>query len=99
MPILKHAIKKLRVDKKRAEVNKVVRNKARRAVKLVRTSPTADALRSAFSALDRAAKKKVFHKSKANRLKSRLSKLIKGEAKVVTVKKVVKKTVKKVVKK
>lgn len=75
MPILKSAIKKLKQDKKRTKVNKVYRENLRRAVKTARKEKTAKAVKLAYSALDKAAKKKVIHKNKAARLKSRLMKL------------------------
>lgn len=77
MPILKSAIKKLKQDKKRTEVNKVYRENLRRAVKEARKVKTAKAVKLAYSALDKAAKQKVIHKNKAARLKSRLMKLVK----------------------
>lgn len=77
MPILKSAIKKLRQDKKRAEVNQPYREKMRAAVKKMRQVKTKKALQAAFAALDKAAKRKVIHKNQAARLKSRLSKLVK----------------------
>lgn len=76
MPILKSAIKKLKQDKKRTMVNKVYRENLRRAVKEARKEKSAKAVRLAYSALDKAAKKKVIHKNKAARLKSRLMKLL-----------------------
>lgn len=98
MPILKNAIKKLRTDAKRTERNKLVRTKTKSVLKTVRASLKVEDLSAAFSALDRAAKKGVFHKSKADRLKSRLTKLVaKGE--VVKVVKKAKKTTKKLSKK
>lgn len=57
-------------------VNKVYRENLRRAVKTARKEKTAKAVRLAYSALDKAAKKKVIHKNKAARLKSRLMKLV-----------------------
>lgn len=75
MPILKSAIKKLKQDKKRTKVNKVYRENLRRAVKQARKEKSAKAVKLAYSALDKAAKKKVIHKNKAARLKSRLMKL------------------------
>jgi ribosomal protein S20 len=76
MPILKHAIKKIRTDKRRAVVNARVRTKAKGAIKQVRSNPTDVTLLSqAFSAIDRAAKIFVFHPRKADRLKSRLTAL------------------------
>ena len=75
MPILKSAIKKLKQDKKRTKVNKVYRENLRQAVKQARKEKTVKAVRLTYSALDLAAKKKVIHKNKAARLKSRLMKL------------------------
>lgn len=77
MPILKSAKKKLRQDKKRTGVNKIYRKNLRQAVKLARKEKSAKAIKLAYSALDKAAKKKVIHKNKAARLKSRLMKLAK----------------------
>lgn len=76
MPILRHAIKKLRVDARRTQVNKRVRTITKKAVKSVRTDPSQESLKQAFSALDRAAKKRVIHGGKVNRLKSRLSRVV-----------------------
>ena len=75
MPILKSAIKKLKQDKKRTKVNKVYRDKLRLTVKAARKEKTAKSITAAYSALDKAAKKKVIHKNKAARLKSRLMRL------------------------
>lgn len=76
MPILKNAIKKIRTDKKRAEINARVRTKAKKAIKMIRTNPSdVNKLAEAFSAIDKAAKTAVFHPKKADRLKSRLTKL------------------------
>lgn len=77
MPILKSAKKKFKQDKKRAGVNKIYRKSLRQAVKLARKEKTAKAIRLAYSALDKAAKKKVIHRNKAARLKSGLMKLAK----------------------
>jgi len=78
MPILKHAIKKQKQDKKRTMLNARVKTKAKGIVKQIKADPKANSglLSQAFSMLDRAAKKGVFHKRKADRLKSRLSKLV-----------------------
>jgi ribosomal protein S20 len=43
----------------------------------MRRKPTAAGLREVYLRADRAAKKQVIHKKKADRLKSRLSKLLK----------------------
>lgn len=76
MPILRHAIKKLRVDARRTQVNKKVRTITKKAIKSVRTDPSQESLKQAFSALDRAAKKRVIHEGRVNRLKSRLSLMV-----------------------
>lgn len=77
MPVTKSASKALRRDKRRAQVNKRIRVKYRTAVKKVRQKPTKKSLQTAYSCLDRAAKKKIIHKNRAARLKSKLSKLLK----------------------
>jgi len=73
MPLLHSAIKKLAVDRRRERENRRYRDAYAAAVKLARKQPTVKNLKSAFSALDRAAKKKVIHTNKADRLKSRLA--------------------------
>jgi len=77
MPIIKSAKKALRRDKRRAIVNKKIKDKVKATLKKSRKNPNKKNLRETFSFLDRATKKNVIHKNKANRLKSRLSKLIK----------------------
>jgi len=77
LPITKSAKKALRRDKRKAKINKPIRLKVRDSIKKMRQSPTNKNLKSAYSSLDKAAKKKIVHKNKANRLKSRLSKLLK----------------------
>jgi small subunit ribosomal protein S20 len=76
MPLLKNAIKKMRQDKKRAEVNKGRRSSMRTSLKTALTEKTPEALNHAFSVLDKAAKSHLIHKGKADRLKSRLAKAI-----------------------
>jgi len=76
MPITKSAIKKTRVDERRQGFNKAVKTRALKAIKSFRKTPKKGDLPSLFSAIDKAAKKKIFHKKKADRLKSRLSKLV-----------------------
>jgi small subunit ribosomal protein S20 len=73
MPILKSAIKKLRRDRKLAAANKIIKERARAAVRAARKKPTKGLLAKASSALDKAAKKGIIHKNKAARLKSRLA--------------------------
>jgi small subunit ribosomal protein S20 len=97
MPLLKNAIKKMRQDKKRTAANKAKRSTMRTTLRSALTVSTPEALHKAFSVLDKAAKKHLIHKGKANRLKSRLAKAIAkatsdvGAAKPKTTKKTTKK--------
>lgn len=76
----KSAIKDIKVSAKRHARNQAVRSATRTYVKKARVSiaqnpaESAEALRQAVSALDRAAKKGVIHRNNAARRKSRLMK-------------------------
>jgi ribosomal protein S20 len=76
MPITKSAIKKLRSDVKKAELNKATRTKAKTAVDAFKKALSGETLAKAFSMVDKAAKKGVLKKGKADRIKARLSKKI-----------------------
>lgn len=76
MPVIKQAIKKVRQDKRKTAFNVLRKSAYKRAVATLRKAPTAEALKVAYKALDKAAKTNVIHKNKASRLKSRLSKLL-----------------------
>ena len=76
MPILSSAKKALRQEKRRTLINKIIKTKAKTAIDAQRRQPAAESLSQAFSAIDKAVKKNVFHKNKGARLKSRLSKLL-----------------------
>jgi small subunit ribosomal protein S20 len=76
MPIIKSAKKKLKQDVKRTAVNLRVKNSVKEAIKTFRKTPTTAGLSLVFKTIDSAAKKNVFHKNKADRLKSRLSHLV-----------------------
>lgn len=76
MPIIKSAIKKLRADRRRQKINRAVKTKATGIIASFRKSLSAESLPEVFSALDKAAKSRVFHPKKADRLKSRLIKLL-----------------------
>jgi small subunit ribosomal protein S20 len=75
MPILDSAKKALRRDRRKKQYNNETRNKYRSALREARENPTKKNVQKAFSELDIAAKKNVIHKNKADRLKSRLTKL------------------------
>ena len=73
MPITTSAKKALRRDRRRAIINKRIRTKIKDVLKKARQKPTKKAVAQAASLLDQAAKKKVIHRNKAARLKSRLT--------------------------
>lgn len=84
MPIIKSAKKKLRQDKKKSLNNKKYEfaykklvNQARKHKKTDTAIKTHELLKKAYSAIDKAAKKKIIHKNKAGRLKARISRLLK----------------------
>lgn len=80
MPILKNAKKALRVSKRKAERNVVVRSKMKTMLDKAKKALSPESLGEAFSAVDRAARKHMIHPNKAARLKSQLSKkLASGE--------------------
>ena len=77
MPVIKQAIKKVRQDRRKTAINLKVKKAYKAAILAFRKKQTAEGLKAAFKALDRAAKTNVIHANKAGRLKSRLSKLLK----------------------
>lgn len=77
MPILAHAKKALRASKKKAVVNQHVKSRTKTAMDAVKKQPTAEHLATAYQAIDKAAKRKVFHPNKAARLKSQMAALVK----------------------
>ncbi len=80
MPVTKQAIKKVRQDRRKSVYNLRVKKVFKQALHDFRKNPTPKGLSEVFSKLDRAAKINAIHKNKASRLKSRLSKLVKGSA-------------------
>lgn len=81
MPLLKHAKKKLRQEKKRAILNKKVKNNFKAVVKKAKETKDEKALSAAFKGIDKAVKKNIIHKNKAARMKSSLSKMVGGKTK------------------
>jgi ribosomal protein S20 len=81
MPILKNALKKQRVDKRRAAQNIPVRGRVKSAIKAARANPTPESVAQFYSAVDHAVAKKLVAKRTASRLKSRLVKFAKTKAK------------------
>src|SRR5579872_7173083 len=80
MPVIKSAKKKLRQDKKREKRNSVVAEVLKQALKKAKKSPTAESVRLATQATDKAVKYHLMHKNKAARVKSALSKLLSGKS-------------------
>jgi len=77
MPVTLSAKKALRRDQHRAKINLKIRRQYKEALKKAKKSRTKKAFIEACSSLDKAVKKKVIHRNKAARLKSRLTKLLK----------------------
>jgi len=77
MPLTKSAIKKARVDKRRTASNLTAKGQLKTAIKLARTKPSLESLKSLYSAMDKAVKQHLVTKGHASRLKSRISKLSK----------------------
>ncbi|MCL4374398.1 30S ribosomal protein S20 [Patescibacteria group bacterium] len=78
MPNIKSAKKKLRQDQKRTKKNNTHRNMIKRslhAFKKLLVKDRKKELRRAYALIDKAAKRKVIHKNKAARLKSKIGKL------------------------
>ncbi len=76
MPVLKHAKKKLRQDKKRTADNLKIKETFKKLVKKAKANPTKEMLSEAYSSIDKAAKKHIIHKNKAARLKASLAKSV-----------------------
>jgi small subunit ribosomal protein S20 len=76
MPVIKSAKKKLKVDRKRELANKKAESFINLLIKKTQKKPTEKSVTEAFRAIDKGVKKNIFHKNKAARIKSRLSKLI-----------------------
>jgi small subunit ribosomal protein S20 len=75
MPHHKSAEKRVRTSEKRRVRNASAKSNVRKVVRAVRAKddPTAEDLKKAYSALDKAAKKGVIAVAQADRLKSRLA--------------------------
>lgn len=81
MPVIKSAKKKLRQDQKRTAQNNHLETLVKRAFKKALKTPSEKTVNAAISLADKAAKKNIFHKNKAARMKSTLAKLLKSKVK------------------
>ena len=86
MPLIKSAIKKMRQDRHRTEVNRAKKANLKKAIKLAETNPTAENVSKAYSALDKAAKINLIPKGRADRKKSRLPQVIAAKVSKTTAK-------------
>lgn len=79
MPIIKSAKKKMRKDKKRTVKNTAYVAAYKKAIKKVKRGKgdLSNLISQVYSLIDRAVKKKIIHKNKAGRLKSRISQFAK----------------------
>jgi small subunit ribosomal protein S20 len=74
MPIIKSAKKALRQTKKRTAANKARKRVLKAEIKKVSGSSDQKTVSQVYSMLDKLAKKHVFHKNKAARIKSKIAK-------------------------
>lgn len=73
MPVIQSAKKKQRQDKKRYQKNQRMRSRYKDMIKKAKKKRTKKTIQTAYSAIDKAAKRHVIHKNKAARLKSILA--------------------------
>ena len=80
MPTHKSAEKRLRQDEKRRQHNRARRSRVRTLVKQIREEPGAkeapELLKEVSILLDRYASRDLYHQNKADRIKSRLTRLV-----------------------
>ena len=84
MPVTKQAIKKVRADKRKTIINLRIKKALKKAIVTFRKKPSSSLLTAVFKAADKAVKGNVIHKNRANRMKSRLSKLITSKKQAAT---------------
>ena len=82
MPKLKSSKKRLRINRKAQLRNRGIRSRMRTAIKSVEQSEgkeaAEEALKNAFSAIDKTAKHRKIHKNMAARYKSQLTKRVRA---------------------
>jgi ribosomal protein S20 len=77
MPVTTSSAKALRRDRRRRIVNLARIDKVKTATRKYRHHPTPKNLVAVYSEIDKAVKKNLYHPKKGDRLKSRLSALLK----------------------
>lgn len=78
MPLIKSAIKKMRVDRRRQAHNQAILSQLKTSLAKAQASRKESLIKQAVSSLDKAAQKGLIHKNKASRKKSRLMRLVAG---------------------
>ena len=76
MANIKSAIRRVKTAQRNKERNKVYKDNIKKIVKKFKAAPSADLLKQAASALDKAALKRILHRNKTARIKSQLAKLL-----------------------
>lgn len=77
MPIIKSARKRVRVAEKATIRNSKTKRQLKRSFKAFLAKGTHENLKELQSSIDKAAKKNIIHKNKANRLKKRVAMIAK----------------------
>ncbi|MFH1546078.1 MAG: 30S ribosomal protein S20 [Patescibacteria group bacterium] len=88
MPLIKSAINEMRKDKKKTARNRIRKEKMHTSIKIVEklvkskeaAGKISEAVKTAYQAIDKAAKKNLIHKKTAARRKSGVAKLAKAAA-------------------
>jgi len=75
MPVTKTAKRALRGSVRKGSINTIITTELEKAIRIAKKSKKLSDVIHAMSLADRAAKKQVFHRNKAARIKSALSKL------------------------
>lgn len=76
MPVTKTAKRALKSSAKKQIINTLITAKLEAAIRFAQKTKSEEKILKAISLADQAAKKKVIHKNKAARIKSKLGKLI-----------------------
>jgi small subunit ribosomal protein S20 len=82
MPITKSAQKALRRSQRKQGFNKKAKRKAEQAIKAFKQKPSQKSLAQAYSTIDKAAKRNIYHANKVARIKSKLAKMLPPSKKV-----------------
>lgn len=80
MPVTKTAKRALRSSSQKFEVNNLIKKNLGIAIRMAKKTKSLKDVLKVYSLADRAAKKNVFHKNKASRIKSAASKIVKPKA-------------------